>query len=420
MPVHPPAPAARAAVDFDHDSPAHAENWIEIFAALRENNPRPWTERHGGYWVATRHRDLVAISQSPEHFTTHKDFDPATGIATGGNTIPPFPTPRGIPNESESPEWDAVRAFLNPTFSPRAVQQRRDKIRRFAAALIDAVIEKGEFDIVDDLTNPLPALVTMDIFGFPLDEWRPFADGVHRMIYTSKADPAFADTVAWLGPFRDRVDEEIADRRKNPRDDLLSHLANGRMNGSPLTHDQIQTMAFNILTAGVDTTTALSSNALLHLARHPADRQRLIKVPGLMRYAIEEFVRFFGPVQSLARNVRDDHVTNGWDFRKGERVLLSFASANRDPDVFEKPDELIIDRFPNRHVGFGIGMHRCLGSFLARDMIDAMLTEVLTRMPDYRVREDGIRHYPNIAVINGWIHLPATFSPGSKVGARIQ
>lgn len=412
-------PPARCPIDFDHDSPAHAENWIGNYRQLRESCPRPWTDRHGGYWVATRHKDLVAIAQRPDAFSTHKDFDPNTGTATGGNTIPPFPTPRGVPNESESPEWEAARTFLNPTFSPKAVEQRRGRIRQFAAALIDKVIETGEFDIVDDLTNPLPALVTMDIFGFPLEEWRPFADAVHQMIYTSKTDPAFIETVKWLDHFRDRVDEEIAVRRKAPKDDLLGRLANGLMAGEPLSREMIQVIAFNILTAGVDTTTALASNALLHLSRRPEHRRRLIDEPELLPFAREEFIRFYAPVQGLARNVKSDTVVEDWQFRKGERVLLAFASANRDPEVFDNPDQVVLDRVPNRHVGFGAGMHRCLGSFLARAMFDIMITEVLGRMPDYRVNEEGIRHYPNIAVINGWIHLPASFTPGTKTGAVI-
>jgi cytochrome P450 len=419
MSVESSAAPARCPVAFDHDSPEHAEHWQDIYRGLREEHPRPWTERHDGYWVATRHKDLVAIAQKPDDFTCHKDYDPKTGIAKGGNTIPPFPTPRGVPNESEAKEWENVRSFLNPTFSPKAVEQRRARVKQFAAALIDQVIETGEFDIVDDLANPLPALVTMDIFGFPLEEWRPFADGVHRMIYTSKADPDFIETTSWLGPFRRRVDEEIASRRKTPKDDLLGKLANGEMDGKPLSHEMIHDMAFNIVTAGVDTTTALTSNALLHLSRHPDHRRRLIEDPKLLPFAREEFVRFYGPVQSLARNAKHDVVVDGWEFKKGERVLLAFASANRDPDVFENPEEVILDRSPNRHVGFGAGMHRCLGSFLARSMFDAMVTEVLTRMPDYQVVEEKIRHYPNIAVINGWINIPATFTPGPKVGASI-
>jgi cytochrome P450 len=386
---------------------------------MRARCPRAWTERHGGFWVVTRYKDVVDIAQQPESFSPAKHHDPETGESRGGLAIPELPGLRFIPNEVDPPEWNLYRTFLNRRFAPKAIDERKARARQFAAALVDRVIEQGHLDIVDDLASPLPALMMMEIFGFPLHEWRKFADPFHKMVYTPADAPEFLETVRGLDYFKQRVDEEIALRREEPKDDLLGLLANGEMDGRPLTHEEIQNIAFNLMGGGIDTTTALTSNTLLHLGRNPGMRQRLIDDPSLWSVAREEFLRYVTPIHGLARTVVQDTDLDGWQFREGERLLLAYSAANRDPEMFENPDEVVLDRFPNRHVAFGAGMHRCLGSFLARMMYETMVTEVLARIPDYRIVEDAILPYETVARVNGWVRIPATFTPGKKVGAII-
>jgi cytochrome P450 len=407
-------------IEFDHESVEHAENWPEEFRELRAQCPRAWTESYGGFWVATRFADIVAVAQRSDIFSTHKENDFETGACSGGAIIPPVPGIRGIPNETESPEWDGLRGFVNRRFAPRAVEERRARAQQLVAALVDEVIETGRFDIVEHLTNPLPALVTMDIFGFPLDEWRDFAEPFHKIMYTRADDPNILEIVHGLKTFRRRVDEEVAKRRIEPKDDLLTYFATGTINGEPLDHQTLQDLAFNILAGGVDTTTALTSNTLIWLSQNPGQRQRLIDDPTLLPIACEEFVRFYSPIHALARNAKKDIDLDGWHIAEGERVMLAYAAGNRDPEAFEDPEHVRIDRFPNKHIGFGAGMHRCLGSFLARMMFQVMVTEVLNRMPDYRVIEAEAVRYPTISPINGWITIPAVFTPGKKVGAVLQ
>jgi cytochrome P450 len=220
-------------VAFDHDTAAHAANWESNLRALREQCPRAWTESHGGYWVAAKFADVVGIAQRPDAFSNYKSFDPETGRVTGGTLIPAIPGIRSLPNESDPPEWSGYRGFVNRYFAPRAVEQRGARAEQFAAALIDMVIEKGAFDIVEDLTNPLPALVILDVFGFPLHEWARFAEPFHAMMYTPRDDPDYITTVRGLDYFVQRVDEEIALRRKEPRDDLLTVMASGTIEGEP-------------------------------------------------------------------------------------------------------------------------------------------------------------------------------------------
>jgi cytochrome P450 len=406
-------------IDFDHESPEHAARWQESFRWMREQCPRPWSATHGGFWVATKFNDIIQIGQHGAAFSARKEFDPETGEVNGGTLIPPIPTVRAMPNETDPPEWNVLRNFINPYFAPRAVEERRAKAKLFTAALIDKFIETGRFDVVDDLANPLPAMVSMDVFGFPLREWPLFAEPFHKVMYTPSTDPDYIKVLEGLEYFSKRVDEEIVLRRETPRDDFLSVLAGGTIAGAPLSRDVIQSMAINILGGGVDTTTALTAHVMLHLSRHPEQRQRLIKEPDIRARAREEFIRYFTPVQGIARTVRDEITVDGWHFDASDRILVSYASGNRDADAFERPDEVILDRFPNRHIGFGAGIHRCLGSFLARMMFEVMLEEVLLRLPDFKVIEEQIEHYPSVAVVNGWIRMPATFTPGKSLGVAL-
>lgn len=406
-------------VDFNHESPEHAQRWPEIYRGLREQCPVAWSEEHGGYWVTTRYDDIVRTAQNNSVFTNGKTFDPETMEVRGGLSIPPFPIPPAVPDETDAPEWEGYRKLLNRKFAPKAAEARRENARKYAAALLDKVIETGRMDLVNDFTSPLPAIVTMELLGFPLHEWRKFADPLHEMVYCPKTDPRFETVVAQFDWIRMRVYEEVERRRTTPGDDLLSYLVTEKLHGAYLDVEIIQQIVFNILVGGVDTTTALTSNVLLHLWQHPEKRQRLIDTPELMPKACEEFVRYFSPIHALARTAQEDATIGDQAIRKGDRILLAYSAGNRDPEIFENPDEIILDRFPNRHIGFGAGMHRCLGSFVARMMFETMLTEILTRIPDYAIDVAAANPYTSVAAVNGWIDMPATFTPGKKAGVDI-
>ena len=418
--MHDAAKGKSCPVDFDHESLEHARNWPEEFKQMRQQCPVAWTDRHGGYWVATRYKDIVAMGQDSETFSSHKTFDPATGSVTGGITIPATPIPRGLPVEADRPEWDKFRSFINRKFAPKAAEARRERIRNFATALMDRVIETGEMDLVNDFTGPVPAMTTMDLMGFPLEEWRQFADPLHQMVYTPKESPEYPRVIASVDWIFKRCMEEFRKRREEPqRDDLLSYFAHEQFDGRYLTEEEVLSYCNNIITGGVDTTTALTTHALTYLHDHPEEKQRLIDDRKALPIAREEFVRFYTPIHALARNATRDTVIGDVKVQAGDRILLAWASANRDPEIFDEPETVDTSRFPNRHIAFGAGMHRCIGSNLARVMFEEMMDQVLDRIPDYKIDFSRARRYTSVGTINGWVDVPISFPPGTKVGTDL-
>ena len=302
------SPGSRACpIDFDHESAMHADNWPEEFREMRAKCPVAWTEKHGGYWVASSYEAVVSIAQDGATFSSHKEFDPETGEVIGGITIPATPIPRGLPVESDRPEWEFYRNNINRRFAPKAAEALRGDARLFATALLNRVIESGEMDLVNDLTGPVPAMVTMKLMGLPLSEWREFADPLHEMVFTPKESAEFPGVIASVQWVFQRCVEEFERYKSIPQEDnLLSYFAHEAVEGHMLTSEEVLNLCNNIITGGVDTTTALTTHALSYLHDNPADKQRLIGDPSLLPIAREEFLRFYTPIHCLARNVTHD------------------------------------------------------------------------------------------------------------------
>ncbi|MES2271209.1 MAG: cytochrome P450 [Pseudomonadota bacterium] len=403
-------------VDFDHESEEHVTSWPSEFRRMRKGCPVAWTEQHGGFWVATRYKDIVAMAQDDATFSSFKTFDPRTGDVAGGITIPSTPIPRGLPVESDRPEWEPFRKFLNRRFAPKAAEARRVNIRRYADSLLNRVIETGGMDLVNDFTGPVPAMTTMELMGLPLDEWRQFADPLHEMVFTPKTSSDFPDVIAGVQWIFQRCIETFRQRRLQPQqDDLLSYFAHEKIDGRLITEEEMLSFCNNIITGGVDTTTALTTHALVYLNDHPEDYSRLKDDPSLLPIAREEFARYFTPIHGLARNVKRTVQVGDATMEDGDRVYLAWAAANRDPEIFDAPETIDITRFPNRHIAFGAGMHRCIGSFMARVMFEEMMHAVIARIPDYRVDQETARRYTSVGTINGWIDMPTVFTPGPRV-----
>jgi cytochrome P450 len=400
-------------VSFDQHAPAHVEHWPAVYRDLRDRCPRAWSKEHGGFWIATRYNDIISVSRSLSDVSAHQGMNPETGDLMLGTAIPGIPGTRSVPNETDSPEWDGVRGFLNKWFSPPAVARWTGRAVEISREIVARAAARGECDLVDDIASPLPGMLTTEIFGFPTEEWDRFACPIHTLVATPSNSPAFAEASEQLGLFHERVDEEVAIRRAEPRDDLLTHLARGLIDGKPLEYRQMHDIAWQILSGGVDTTAMTTAHALVHLARHPGQRRRLVEQPELLPRACEEFVRYFSPIHGAARTIKRDAEINGWRFDKGDRIYLAYSSGNRDPVEFDAPEEIKLDRVPNRHLGFGAGQHRCLGAFMAKMMLKAIIGEFLAHIPDYELIEEQLERYPSIGYVNGIVHAPITFAASS-------
>lgn len=389
---------------FDAHDPRLAGDPFPVYAKLRGHCPLTWSEKHGGHWVATTYDAVWKIAQEEQTFSA----------ARPGASIPALPMPPTIPIEVDSPDLGAYRSCTYGVLSPGAVARRADDIERIVTEVLDDVIELGECDLVVDIAQVVPARVTMVLAGFPEEEWAHYLHAFHKFTHEMTSSPEAA--VTGYGEVRAGVEQAIADRRKNGVDgpDLVSHLLQAKFNERPLTDDEICSITVNIVGGGLDTTSSTIGNAFHHLGRNVADRQALIDHPELMPTAVEEFLRFDSPLAGLGRTATRDTEVCGQKVKEGDRIWMSWSSANRDERAFPDADKLVLDRQPNRHLAFGVGPHRCLGSNLARAMAGATISQFLRRFPDYRLTGESDR-FKDGALITGFCSLPARYTPGVKI-----
>jgi len=307
------------------------------------------------------------------------------------------------------------RRVLNPLFAPVAVARMEPMLLEVTTEVLNRVIETGAADLILDVANPVTAIVTLRLLGLPVEDWHAFADPIHEITYNPVGSPGFERAAAGIGDILTRFRASIDEHRGERRDDIISYLIEADIDGQAPSDDVLVDLCFQLLAGGVDTTTALLGSTFVYLDEHPEARRGLRADDRLLRTATEELLRAFAPLPSNARTVIKETEFGGQHLRPGERVLALFGSANRDASVFEDPDEVRLDRFPNRHTSFGIGIHRCLGSNLARAMFRTIVVEVLERMPDYRIADGGAEKYQSIALVNGYVSVRASFTPGLQV-----
>jgi cytochrome P450 len=407
--------ADRPTVDFDHHSSTFAEDGIAVEDRLRSDCPVAWSKSHGGFWVVSDFEDVSQCLRETEAFSANKLFD-REGRPRGGVMIPSSGRFRAIPNDTDPPEWNEYRRILNPPFSALAVEELSPKVLAFATHMIDDVIESGNVDFIQEIAHPVTALVTLDILGLPLRDWHFYATPIHRMAY----DPNSLVVADGLAAIHQEVASAIVERRAHPKCGLIDSLISAEVNGSPLSDTTILQMTIQLLLGGIETTATLLGGALLYLDEHRSEHRRLVDDDRFLRTATEEFVRWVSPLLGLARTASQRTVVGGQSIEAGERVLFLFRSANRDARQFENPEVVQLERSPNRHAGFGIGIHRCLGANLARLVFKVLLRELLKRMPDYRIDTDHARPLPLTPVARGWIAIPATFTPGPRLGSDLE
>jgi cytochrome P450 len=321
----------------------------------------------------------------------------------------------------DPPEQRHYRQALNPYLSPSAVNRWIPVIDEVVRASLDERIETGRIDFVDDLANVVPAVITLGMLGISVHKWHMYSEPTHASVYTPPNTPEMQKVREQQAAMFGDVATEMGAIRQDPRPGLINALVTAEINGKKPDDLELLGVIALLIGGGFDTTTALTAHALEWLSEHPDERERLSRERDtLLNPATEEFLRFFTPAPGDARTITQDCEIAGTQFKEGERVWLSWAMANRDPAIFTDPDKVVMDRKGNRHLGFGLGIHRCIGSNLARTVFKRMVTQVLDRMPDYRCEPEGTVHYQTIGVIQGMQKLPATFTPGPRQGPGLE
>lgn len=387
--------------DFDyHDDPRIASDPFGVFDAARGQRAFR-SEKYGGYWVLTEAGDIRSAFQHPELFSSR-----ITGI-------PPTPRPRRLlPLELDPPEHGVYRHPLAAVFSPQAVAQLEPAIRRTCADLVDGIVTRGACEFLADFAVPFPTTIFVELLGLPAAEAARFAAWNHALLHAHDRpevrDDAKAQIAGYLDELVTRRMAEVA-HGEGRTDDLFAVLTRADVDGRPLTKDEMFDYAFLLFIAGLDTVTAALGFSFAYLAGNPEHRKSLVADPELIPAAVEELLRAFSVVNP-ARTVTRDVEFAGACLREGDRVLLSTVLANRDPAEFDDATGVRFDRSANRHLAFGAGPHRCLGSHLARCELKVALEEFHRRIPDYRIAAGAvIRAHGGGAM--GVDHLPLTWEP---------
>jgi len=361
--------AADTGFDFHGDA---LDDIFSTYSRLRGTCPVGHSDKYDGFWYLTKNQDIFAAEQDPGTFAVA----PSMLLPDLGTDFPM------IPIDIDPPDHALYRRILLPLFSPRAVARLEDGMRRTSRDLLRQVTEQEVADASSLYARPMPTIVFSRFAGFPEKDWPKFDAWVDDIIYERTIDPARAHAAA--GEVVDYFDRLLEERRgETGHDDLIGQLYRARIDGRPLTRDELVSYCYLLFVAGLDTTAWAIRSSLWYLARNPDDQERLRREPELIPAAAEEFLRTMSPVQAMARTCQADTEIRGQQIKAGDRVVLVFGAGNRDPDSFENPDEIRIGRDSNRHLAFGAGIHRCLGSHLGRRELVIALEEFIAGVPAF-------------------------------------
>ena len=368
-------PVADWATDFSHLEPEWSADPYPIQDDLRQRCPLAHTERFGGAWLPTRYADVAAIAYDTGRFSSRSiilsNFRPPRELAPIGGS-PPI--------SSDPPFHRDARKLLLPAFTKAEIAKQEPATRAFCHSLIDAF---GGHDVVDaagDYAQHIPMRVIADMLGFPPEDGPQFRVFVEDLLEGINLPPD--ERIERVSRLFDYLVAQVHDHIDNPRDDLTTYLLNAELYGQKLAPEHVVGTMALLLIAGIDTTWSAIGASLWHLAKTPDDRRRLVAEPALLPTAIEEFLRAYAPV-TMARLVQEDMHWRGVDMKADDWILLSFPAANRDPAQFDRAGEVVIDREVNRHAAFGLGIHRCVGSHLARMELRVALEAWLARIPEF-------------------------------------
>lgn len=369
-------PVTDWATDYDIFDPDYVRDPAPVWDDLRDRCPIAHSDRWGGSWLPTKYEDLQAFVRMVPALSSIDPLvvPPAEGTVPVG--VPPI--------TSDPPEQIHMRRLILPFFTAKATALHRDYTEQLCHELIDKFIARGECDGAAEYAQQIPPRLIAHILGVDPNRADDFVEWVRGVLEIGLSNPQIR--LKYRDIIRGYFRELVVERRANPGDDLISQLIASDIEGEPLDDETVVGMCNLLLVAGIDTTWSSIGSALWHLAGHAEDRKRLANEPDLFPQAIEEFLRFYAPV-TMARRVTEQVNVRDVTFEPGDRVLMNFPGACRDPEVFERADECVIDRERNRHIAFGVGIHRCAGSNLARMEMDLALRIWVERIPEFELAD---------------------------------
>ncbi len=388
--------------DFDVMDPRYLVDPFSIWDDLRGSCPIAHTNRRGSNWLPTRYEDVTAIAHDIEHFSSVE-----VAVIPFEGEEPEEPVlPYGLPPISADPPLHTwTRRLLLPWFSHRKVASYEPMTRELCRRLIAGVRAGHRADAAADYAQQIPVRVIAHVLGVPAELSDTFTGWVRDVLeFADDAERRLAGMESLINYFV----PELERRRGEPGDDLLSELLRSEVDGRPIEDSVVLGAAALVLIAGIDTTWSAIGSSLWHLATHPSDRAWLLSDAEVWPLAVEELLRAYSPV-TMARLVTEDVDFHGCPMRAGDRVLMNFPAANRDPEVFPEADRVVLDRAHNRHVAFGSGIHRCAGSNLARMELRVALEEWLAAIPDFRLADEAEVTWAG-GQVRGPRRLPVVFS----------
>lgn len=394
-------PVSDWANDFEIFDPDFVKDPYSVWSHLREQGcPFARTERRDVTFMPTTYegvRSIAADTDTWSSFSITVTPVPQSYDANGDRIRSIIAT--------DEPDHTPERRLMLPFFSPKAVEKYREHTQELCRRLIREFIEDGSADIAEQYARQIPPRIIAAILGIEPEMADEFTTWVQGALELGLQDDEIREHYASI--IRKFFVEQIADRQENPGDDLISFLLAAELDGKPVPMPVIRGNVGLMLIAGIDTTWSSIGSALLHLATHPEDRQRLVDEPELIPTAIEEFLRAYSPV-TMARVATRDTMLGDREVKAGERVMLTFPAANRDPAMFENPEEVIIDREHNRHIAFGSGIHRCAGSNLARMEMQVAIEEFLKMIPEFEIDDADAVTWAG-GQVRGPRNIPVTF-----------
>jgi cytochrome P450 len=360
--------------------PVHNYNFMENKSAgahhedydqFRSQGPWFWNSFGPGFWTMVNHEGILEVLQRADVFS-NQSVTP----------LDPDPAYKWIPEMLDGDEHRQWRTFLGPLFSPGKIAEMEQNVRDRAIELIDKLADRGECDFMADFAQQFPTSIFVEMMGLPIDELPHFMEWEHDILHTAadEQERKMSGMQAVMGRFAQVVEE----RRREPKDDLVSKALALQIDGAPVSDSDLLAFCLLMFMAGLDTVSVTLGWSFLHLADNPEDRQKILDEPAVISTAIEEFLRAYAIVIP-ARKATEDIEIQGCPIRKGEMVSIPLNAATRDAAEFDDPTVVDITRSPNRHIAFGAGPHRCLGSHLARRELQIALEEWHKRIPNYRL-----------------------------------